>query len=118
MNNILRKLRKSSELSEEIDLLKNQLPSDVHKSRIKLTKFENNFNNANAILLYYKDIYTDYALQKLLQRFLESQEYEATERHVAQKFEVYKFGVIEKDGEKHRDQKDIQTVFGFPHSED
>jgi len=108
INNIIRSLRKSSGLTEEIELLKSKLPGDVYQSNIRLTKFQMKFLEKSPILSHYKNIYTDYALEILLENFMNAQELQLEKK--GDKVEVYQIGSLEQDGQKVSYRKNIQNV--------
>ena len=69
-------MKKSSELTDEIELLKTKLPGEIYEPNVKLTKFQKQLIESTPLLNYYKKLYTDFALEKLLDNFAESQFYE------------------------------------------
>ena len=57
INNIIRRLRRSSELTDEIKLHFDKLPSDISEPNIRLKSLL----DSSPIFSLYKDTYTDYA---------------------------------------------------------
>jgi len=109
INNITRGLKKSSEICEEISLLQERLPGPIYNSNIKLTVYQKDFVEKKPILKFYKkNLYTDYALKELLNRFADSQEYEVEKKELF--IEVFKFGNIQNETELITYRKDMQKV--------
>jgi len=87
------------------------LPGNVWDSNIKLTKYQKQIIETAQIFIPYKAIYTDYALEKLLENFCDVQSYGAEKKQ--NEIIIFQMAEIEKDGTKLRYKRDIQKVTLF-----
>ena len=111
INHIIRGLRRSRDLMEESHLLFEKLPIDVSISNVKITKFQKSLIDSSPIFSPYKNTYTDYALDKILENFIEAQDLDAEKKENF--IEVYKIATIIDDGLAIEYKKDVQKVILF-----
>jgi len=81
----------------------------LNHTHIKLTKFQKKIIDNSFIFDLYRDSYTDYALNRILDNFVDAQSCEAEKKDTF--IEVYKRATIMNDGISIEYRKDVQKVF-------